>query len=110
MFSTTPEPPYIAVIFSSQTTDQDVDGYILTANRMIELAQQLPGFLGIESARNVEGFGLTVSYWKDLESVKAWKAVGEHQAAQAAGKSTWYKGYIVRISQVTRDYSHGDVS
>jgi len=110
MFSKTPPPPYIAVIFSSQITDQDTDGYILTADKMMELAAQQPGYLGVEAARDDDGFGITVSYWDDIAAIKAWKMVGEHQAAQAAGRSKWYKGYITRISEVTKDYSHGEIS
>ena len=70
MIAHTPEPPYYAVIFSSERTPVD-EGYNDTSARMIELAAQQPGFLGVESARNE--IGLTISYWKDLESIKNWK-------------------------------------
>jgi heme-degrading monooxygenase HmoA len=97
----TPKPPYYAVIFTSQRTDTD-NGYGETANRMVELAAQQPGYLGIESAR--EGLGITVSYWSDLESIKNWKANIEHQQAQKTGKEQWYSAFKVRISKVERDY------
>jgi heme-degrading monooxygenase HmoA len=97
----TPKPPYYAVIFTSQRTDTD-NGYAETANRMVELAAQQPGYLGIESAR--ESLGITVSYWSDLESIKNWKANIEHQQAQKTGKEQWYSAFKVRISKVERDY------
>ena len=97
----TPKPPYYAVIFTSQRTDTD-NGYGETANRMVELAAQQPGYLGIESAR--ESLGITVSYWSDLESIKNWKANIEHQQAQKTGKEQWYSAFKVRISKVERDY------
>tara|TARA_R110000823_G_C15950318_1_gene501617 strand:- start:4003 stop:4236 length:234 start_codon:yes stop_codon:yes gene_type:complete len=56
----TPNPPYYAVIFSSVRTDGD-HGYGAMADRMVELAAQQEGFLGIESAR--EDVGITLSYW-----------------------------------------------
>ena len=59
----TPEPPYYAVIFSSRRTEV-VEGYEDTAERMLELAAQQPGFLGYESARGEDGLGITVSYWE----------------------------------------------
>ena len=46
------------------------------ANRMVELAEQQPGFLGVESAR--VDVGITVSYWADLESIKHWKVNADH--------------------------------
>ena len=99
----TPTPPYYAVIFSSMRTEGD-RGYGRTAGRMEELAAQQPGYLGIESARGAEGFGITVSYWVSEEAIRDWKANMEHQAAQEAGKSTWYAGYSIRIAKVERAY------
>ncbi|WP_213953048.1 antibiotic biosynthesis monooxygenase [Variovorax sp. dw_954] len=101
----TPEPPYYAVIFTSLRTEGD-NGYGAMAQRMGELAAQQPGYLGIESAR--EGLGLTVSYWRDLESIRAWKANAEHLFAQQTGRSTWYSDYKTRICKVERDYGLDD--
>lgn len=98
----TPEPPYYAVIFTNLQSD-DTQGYAEMATRMQSLAKQQPGYLGIESAR--EGVGITVSYWRDLESIKQWKNQAEHLEAQAAGKSSWYTNYTTRIALVEREYS-----
>lgn len=100
--ATTPKPPYYAVIFTSVRTEGD-DGYAAMAGRMVELAQQQPGFLGVESAR--DGVGITVSYWRDLESIRAWKAHPEHQEAQRLGHERWYASATTRIALVERDYS-----
>jgi heme-degrading monooxygenase HmoA len=72
------------------------------ADNMVELAQQQPGFLGIETAR--EDVGITVSYWSDLESIKQWKANLDHQQAQRLGREKWYSSFKARISRVERDY------
>lgn len=98
----TPEPPYYAVIFTSTRTSGD-NGYGETADRMVQLAEQQPGFLGVESAR--ENIGITVSYWSNLESIKSWKANAEHLIAQNNGRKKWYAAFKVRISKVERDYS-----
>ena len=97
----TPKPPYYAVIFTSHRTEGD-QGYAKMADRMVELAAQQPGFLGIESAR--EDVGITVSYWADLESIKLWKANAEHLKAQKLGHEKWYSTFKTRISKVERDY------
>ena len=97
----TPKPPYYAVIFTSIRTEGD-NGYGETANRMLELAEQQPGFLGAESAR--EDVGITVSYWSNLESIKNWKANTEHLEAQKTGRKVWYESFKVRISKVEREY------
>ncbi|WP_027856596.1 antibiotic biosynthesis monooxygenase family protein [Marinobacterium jannaschii] len=97
----TPEPPYYAVIFTNERTDIEA-GYGEMAGRMVALAQEQPGFLGIESVR--ETLGITVSYWKDLESIRAWKAHAEHQVAQRLGHEKWYASFKTRIAKVERDY------
>ncbi|CAG9295371.1 antibiotic biosynthesis monooxygenase family protein [Celerinatantimonas diazotrophica] len=101
LIAKTPKPPYYAVIFTSQRTEDD-HGYGPMAARMVELAAKQPGFLGIESAR--EDVGITVSYWSDLEAIKQWKANAEHQVAQKLGREQWYSSFKTRISKVERDY------
>jgi heme-degrading monooxygenase HmoA len=92
---------YYAVIFTSVRTEGD-KGYAAMAQRMEELAKEQPGYLGIESARNE--VGITVSYWKDLESIKQWKQNTEHQLAQTLGRQKWYSFFKVRICKVEREY------
>lgn len=96
------KPPYYAVIFTSTRTSID-DGYAEMATQMVELAHQQDGFLGVESARN--DVGITVSYWRDLESIKNWKNNLDHLDAQLKGRTKWYEKYTVRIALVERDYS-----
>lgn len=101
MIASTPTPPYYAVIFTSLRTAGD-NGYGDMAIQMDELAKQQPGYLGIESARNEAG--ITVSYWKDLNSIINWKQQAEHLTAQQKGVAEWYSAYKVRICLVERDY------
>jgi heme-degrading monooxygenase HmoA len=98
------EVPYYAVIFSSLRTSGD-RGYLATAQRMEELARAMPGYLGIESAHDEKGFGITVSYWRDEASIAVWRKQGEHVLAQERGKRDWYKHYELRIAKVERSYS-----
>lgn len=102
-FANPPAPPYLAVIFASQRTPGE-DGYGATADRMVELASRQPGFLGVESARGADGFGITVSYWESEAAVAAWKAVAEHQLAQTAGKDRWYQRFELKVATVVRAY------
>lgn len=97
----TPEPPYYAVIFTSILNDGD-NGYSKMAARMMELAAQQPGFLGLESVR--QDVGITVSYWSNLEAISHWKQNSEHLVAQQYGRSQWYADFRIRISKVERDY------
>lgn len=102
MIASTPEPPYYAVIFTSIRANDD-PAYARMAERMVELAAQQPGFLGVESARNE--VGITVSYWTNEEAIRIWKMNSEHQIAREFGKKEWYASFYTRIAKVERDYS-----
>lgn len=102
-FADLPDPPYFVVVFSSCRTDGD-HGYGAMAEAMMRLASEQPGFLGVESARGADGFGITNSYWRDEDSIRAWKAVVSHEAAQKLGRERWYQDYRVRIARVERAY------
>lgn len=98
-----PEPPYYAVIFSTLRTDGD-NGYAEMAEAMEILAKEQPGYLGIESAREPGGLGITVAYWKDEASIKAWRDNVDHAAARKLGREKWYKCYELRVAKVERTY------
>lgn len=102
-FAHTPEPPYYAVIFTALRTPQEA-GYAQTADRMLELAAQQPGYLGVEHVRDAQGFGITVSYWNSLEAIRQWRHHAEHRLAQEQGARVWYEHYELRVSRVERAY------
>jgi len=102
-FAKLPEPPYYSVIFSSRHSE-DETGYAQAVQRMLALAAEQPGYLGVESARGTDGFGITVSYWSSLEAISAWKANAEHLVAQRSGQRRWYAHYELRIARVERAY------
>ncbi|HWI24930.1 MAG TPA: antibiotic biosynthesis monooxygenase [Lysobacter sp.] len=103
-FARLPEPPYYAVIFSSRRNADDESGYAAAAQRMLELAAQQAGFLGAESARGADGFGITVSYWASERDISAWKHQAEHAATRAHGRRHWYEHFELRVAKVERAY------
>jgi heme-degrading monooxygenase HmoA len=105
-FAATPAPPYYAVIFTSARTNADSEGYEAMAQRMVELAADQPGFLGIESVRGSDGVGITVSYWDSPDSIRRWHAVAEHRQAQALGRERWYSDFRLRVCRVERAYGY----
>ncbi len=103
-FAQLPKPPYYAVIFSSQRNDQDDAGYGAMAERMVELAARQPGFLGVESTRSADGFGITVAYWDSEDAIRAWRLHAEHTAAREQGRRDWYDHFELRVARVERAY------
>ncbi|MCA8883219.1 MAG: antibiotic biosynthesis monooxygenase [Rhodobacteraceae bacterium] len=99
-----PRPPYYAVIFTSQRGAPD-PGYDAMADKMVAMAQLRPGFLGLDSARGADGFGITVSYWASEAAIRDWKADLDHMAAQRMGMASWYRSYALHVAKVERSYT-----
>jgi len=99
----TPEPPYWAVIFSTRRNHQPGDQFDATDQRMMALAAQQPGYLGVETA--FRDIGITVSYWADEASIAAWKRNADHAFAQYEGRTRWYDAYELRVARVERAHS-----
>ena len=102
----TPEPPYYAVIFTSLRTPAG-EGYDEMSTKMLELAAEQPGFLGVESARGADGLGITVSYWESEEAIANWRANAEHRVAQTRGREQWYSEFVTRVAKVERVRTFG---
>ena len=94
----------IAVIFLSTRTDDDADGYAQAAADMDALAAAQPGYLGMDSARGNDGFGITVSYWADEAAALAWRANPDHTTIRERGRAVWYSDYRVDVARITRSY------
>lgn len=99
-----PDPPYYAVVFTAVRTGDD-NGYAETDERLAELAADQPGFLGVNSARGPDGLGITVSYWKDEESIAAWRDHAEHTLARARGREHWYASFSLHVAKVERTHA-----
>jgi len=102
-FANTPEPPYVAVMFTSQRSGAS-DGYDEMAAEMFRIAMEQSGCLGAETARNPDGFGITIAYFAHEDAVRAWREDVRHAAAQRLGRERWYSQYRVRIARVERAY------
>lgn len=102
-FAVTPEPPYYAVIFSSRRTPGD-HGYADMAEDMERRVARVAGFLGMESVRDAEGFGITVGYFANEAAIAEWKGEPEHRIAQNEGRRRWYEHFEVRVTKVERAY------
>lgn len=95
---------HYAVIFTSRRQLDDGIDYSMAAKRMLELAALQDGFLGVDSVRDANLNGITVSYWRDLYAIREWYAVSEHRNVQELGRRLWYTAYTVRICRVDRSY------
>lgn len=95
----------VAVIFVSTRTADDEEGYAEAADAMVRAARDQPGYLGIDSARGADGFGVTVSYWASEAAAIAWREHVDHAPIRAQGRAGWYDAYRVVVADVSRSYA-----
>ncbi len=93
------------VIFRAKAAALDVE-YVKTAAHLRELA--LASFGCVEFVSVSEGATeIALSYWRDEESIRRWKAHSEHLLAQELGRERWYESYTVQIAEIRREYHGG---
>ena len=100
----------IAVIFEVEMKDgQGARYFDLAASLRPELAK-IDGFISVERFESLTNKGkyVSLSFWRDEEAVKAWRAHAGHQAVQALGKAEIFKDFRIRVATVLRDYGTKD--
>ena len=118
-FAPLPDPPYYAVIFASLPGASD-QGYGAMAEQMAALAAEQPGYIGMESARDGTGFGLTVSYWADEAALIAFVQSIMAAPLGNATSGPWWEMHCCDSRQIlcmvscirkfTRGWQHGPAS
>jgi heme-degrading monooxygenase HmoA len=97
--------PHVVCIFRSVRTDHSATEYEEWSQRMDELVVTMPGYIGHTSVRDdASGQGVTVSYFRSMAELVAWKQVPEHVEAQALGRSSFYTEYEIEVAEIVRHY------
>jgi heme-degrading monooxygenase HmoA len=96
----------IAVIFEVWPQPEHRDAYLQWAGRLRAELEEMDGFLSIERFQSLteEGKLLSLSFWRDEQSLANWRQLEAHRAAQAAGRRTMFRNYRLRVAEVARDY------
>jgi heme-degrading monooxygenase HmoA len=96
----------IAVIFEAWPHPERASQYFEFAAQLRPLLAQIDGFLSIEryQSLNEPDKLLSLSFWRDEQSVAQWRQLEAHRAAQSAGRERIFRDYRLRIAQVLRDY------
>ena len=96
----------IAIIFEVEPHEGKADAYFGQALNLKPLLETMPGFISVERFESVtqKGKFLSLSFWKDEESVKHWRNMEEHRRVQEMGRKAIFKDYRLRVANVIRDY------
>jgi heme-degrading monooxygenase HmoA len=100
----------IAVIFEAEAQADQRQAYLDAAAQLRPLLIDVPGFISIErfaSLTNPDKV-LSLSWWRDEESVRQWRNLPAHRRVQAAARDHIFKDYRLRVAVVMRDYGMTD--
>ncbi|CAD0004602.1 antibiotic biosynthesis monooxygenase family protein [Flavobacterium chungangense] len=100
----------IAVIFEVIPNEGKKEEYLDIAASLHPELDHIKGFISIErfqSFSNPEKV-LSLSFWKDEESIQQWRNLEMHRLAQSKGRNEIFKDYHLRIASVVRDYGMFD--
>lgn len=93
----------IVVLFRSKLVPTaSTDGYDEMAEEMDDLARTMPGFVDVKSFKAEDGERLTVVWWQDEETLRAWREQARHRVAQRTGRERWYEYYKLDVAEVIR--------
>ena len=96
----------IAVIFEVTPAEGQRERYLDIAARLKPQLETIEGFISVERFQSLTQPQkmLSLSFWRDEESVRRWREVEQHRGAQRAGRDAVFEDYRLRVAHVVRDY------
>ena len=96
----------IAVIFEVKPHEIHKQEYFDIAGELRPLLAKIDGFISIERFQSLSEPGkvLSLSFWRDEDSIAEWRNLESHRLAQSKGRTKIFEDYRLRIASVSRDY------
>lgn len=97
----------IVVVFQVEMREGKAPAYFDLAAELRKELEGIDGFLSVErfESLNTPGKYLSLSFWRDEEAVKAWRAHAGHRMAQNLGKREFFADFRISVAEVLRDYA-----
>ena len=96
----------IAVVFEVWPAEGRRGDYLTIAAALRAELEAHDGFISVERFESLTSPGkmLSLSFFRDEESLAAWRRRAHHREAQAAGRGGIFADYRLRVAHVLRDY------
>ncbi len=96
---------HVICIFRSLRTDHSDEEYKEWSQRMDHLVRTTPGYIEHDSFRDdASRKGVTISYFRSMPDLLAWKREPEHLEAQELGRAEFYEHYEIEVAEIVRQY------
>jgi heme-degrading monooxygenase HmoA len=95
----------LVVLFEIRArADVDEAAYEQAFLRMLELVQDIPGFVGFTSYSGADGTELAVARFTDDIALGQWREQPEHVVTRRRGHEEFFDSYEITIATVGRQY------
>ncbi|MDG2332732.1 MAG: antibiotic biosynthesis monooxygenase [Myxococcota bacterium] len=93
----------VIIVFRSRLRTEYLDEFRPLAQRMLEIAEALPGFISSRDYRDASSESCSVIEFDSLENLETWRKHPEHLEAQRLGRDRFYSEYTLQITQSVRE-------
>jgi heme-degrading monooxygenase HmoA len=93
----------VLIVFRSRLLAEQADEFHGLAERMLELAQQMPGFLSYRTYLSNDGERASLIEFESAEHLDAWRTHPEHAEAMRLGRERYYSEYTLLVADPVRE-------
>jgi len=93
----------VVVLFRTRQRAEAGPDYAPLADRMLSLAQAIPGFVSFKHYGAPDGERISVVEFASAEAARTWRDHPEHRAAQRRGRSEFYSWYRLQVCDQVRE-------
>ena len=92
----------LVILFRSKLTPEAGEDYNAMSDELHSLVRENPGFVDVKHFKAEDGERLTVVWFKDKDSLRAWRQLPRHREAQMTGRGKWYEYYKMEVATIER--------
>ena len=93
----------VVILFRTRLRADCPASYAPLAERMLELARAMPGFVSFHHYGAADGERISVVEFESDESARAWRDHAEHREAQRRGRDEFYAWYRLQVCRLDRE-------
>ena len=100
----------IVVVFEVTVRPEAGQRYFDLAAELRPELEKIDGFISVERFESLTEPGkyVSLSFWRDEDAVRAWRAHGGHALAQALGREEIFADFRISVGEVVRQYTLAD--
>ena len=93
----------VIAVFRSRLRSEHAEEFQRLAERMLEIARSMPGFVSYKVYAAADGERCSIIEFESPELLRAWREHPEHREAQRLGRERFYEAYTLQVGEPARE-------